>query len=198
MATKIRFAEPEDAAGVQAIYAPFVESTVISFENRPPSVAEMAERIAKISAQYPWLVCERDGAVVGYVYACEHRVRAAYRWAVDVTVYVSPAHQRRGIARGLYTSLFAILRQQGYMKAYAGITLPNAGSVGVHEALGFRPVAVYSRVGYKLGNWLDVGWWQLELQPQPGEPSEPVSIAALRDSPAIQAAILDGEKWLQH
>src|SRR5262245_14439698 len=112
MGTTIRFAEPHDAAGVRAIYAPFVESTAISFESISPSVAEMAERIAKSSAQYPWLVCERDGRLAGYVYACEHRVRAAYRWAVDVTVYVAPEEQRRGIARGLYTSLFAMLRQQ--------------------------------------------------------------------------------------
>ena len=143
MGARIRFAEPRDAAAIQAIYAPFCESTAISFELRPPSVDEMAERIAKISSQYPWLVCEIDGRMAGYVYACSHRERAAYRWAVDVTVYVDAAYRRRGVGRALYSSLLALLRQQGYSKAYAGITLPNPGSVGVHEAMGFVPVAVY-------------------------------------------------------
>ena len=141
---RIRFAEPSDAAAIQSIYAPNVASTAISFELVTPSVDEIAERIARISQQYPWLVFEVDGVVAGYVYACQHRERAAYRWAVDVTVYIDAAFRRRGIG-GRYTSLIALLGQQGYTRAYAGITLPNAGSVGVHEAVGFERVAVYPR-----------------------------------------------------
>jgi L-amino acid N-acyltransferase YncA len=193
----IRFAELRDAAAIQAIYAPFCEATTVSFEVRPPSVEEMAERIAQISQHYPWLVCERYGSVAGYVYACRHRERAAYRWAVDVTVYVAAEHQRLGIGRGLYTSLLAMLREQGYVKAYAGITLPNPGSIGVHEAVGFRPVAVYRQVGFKLGEWRDVGWWQKELQPPPEEPAEPVPIGALRHSAAIADAIAAGERLIR-
>src|SRR3990172_4326282 len=116
MGAKIRFAEPRDAAAIQAIYAPYCESTAISFETRPPSVEEMAARMAKISPQYPWLVCEIDGQVAGYVYAWQHRERAAYRWAVDVTVYVDAAHHRRGVGRARYASLIALLRQQGHPK----------------------------------------------------------------------------------
>ena len=164
MGERIRFAELSDAAAIQAIYAPNVRSTAISFELVPPSVEEMAGRIARISQQYPWLVCEVDGVVAGYVYACQHRERAAYRWAVDVTVYIDAAYWRRGIGRALYTSLIALLGQQGYTRAYAGITLPNAGSVGVHEAVGFERVAIYPQVGFKLGQWRDVGWWQLVLR----------------------------------
>lgn len=193
MAAKIRFAEPSDAAAIQAIYAPFCESTAVSFEARSPSVEEMAGRIAKISPQFPWLVCEIDGRVAGYVYACSHRERAAYRWAVDVTVYVDAAYHRRGVGRALYASLFELLRQQGYFKAYAGITLPNPGSVGVHEAVGFVPLATYPKVGYKLGEWRDVGWWQLSLRPETTDPTEPRPILEIRDLPAVSAAIAQGE-----
>jgi phosphinothricin acetyltransferase len=157
----------------------------------------MAARIATISAQYPWLVCELDGQIAGYVYACSHRERAAYRWAVDVTVYVDAAYRRRGVGRALYTSLLAMLRQQGYAKAYAGITLPNPGSVGVHEAVCFSRVAVYRGVGYKLGQWRDVGWWELVLQPEDADPPEPTPIRDIRDTPAILAALSDGEKLLR-
>lgn len=196
MSFAIRFAEPRDAAAVRAIYAPFCDGTAVSFESAPPSVEQIAERIETLSSTYPWLVAEIGGQVAGYVYACAHRERAAYRWAVDVTVYVNANHHRRGIGRALYTSLLAMLRAQGYFKAYAGITLPNPASVGVHEALSFKPVAVYRGVGYKLGQWRDVGWWQLELQPEVADPPEPRPIAALRDSPAIAAAIAAGQKLL--
>lgn len=197
MSVSIRFAEPGDAAAIQAIYAPNVESTAISFDLEPPSVEEMAVRMAKISSQYPWLVCEVEGVVAGYVYACQHRERAAYRWAVDVTVYVDAAYRRRGIGRALYASLLALVERQGYTKAFAGITLPNPGSVGVHEAMGFVPVAVYPKVGYKLGQWRDVGWWQLDLRNVAGEPAEPTSIRELSGTPAAASAIAKGEKLLE-
>lgn len=194
MSVCIRFAEPGDAAAIQAIYAPNVESTAISFELESPSVEEMAARIARISSQYPWLVCDVDGQVAGYVYACQHRERAAYRWSVDVTVYVDAAYRRRGIGRALYTSLLALVELQGYTKAFAGITLPNPGSVGVHEAVGFLPVAVYPKVGYKLGQWRDVGWWQIDLRSVAGEPAEPTPIRQLCDTPVAASAIAKGEK----
>jgi phosphinothricin acetyltransferase len=197
MGVRIRFAEPGDAAAIRAIYAPNVESSAISFELQPPTVEEMAARMAKISSQYPWLVCEIDGVVAGYVYACQHRERAAYRWAVDVTVYVDAAHHRRGVGRALYTTLVELLRQQGYFKAYAGITLPNPGSVGVHEAAGFGPVAVYPNVGYKMGQWRDVGWWQLQLRPETADPSEPVPIGTVRDLPAVTEAFARGESLVR-
>jgi len=194
MQVRIRFAEPGDAGAIQAIYAPYCEATAVSFEVRPPTVEEMVQRIEAISPQYPWLVGELDGRVAGYVYAYRHRERAAYRWVADVTVYVDSAYHRRGLGRAMYTSLLSMLRHQGYCKAYAGITLPNPASVGVHEALGFRPVATYEKVGYKLGRWHDVGWWQLELMLPQAEPPEPSPIAALRDSPSIAAALAEGER----
>jgi L-amino acid N-acyltransferase YncA len=199
MGGTIRFAEPRDAAAIQAIYAPNVAEAVISFEAVPPTVAEIAGRIAKITSQYPWLVAEHDGTVAGYVYACQHRERAAYRWAVDVTVYVDAAHRRKRVGHGLYTSLLTLLRMQGYAKAFAGITLPNPGSIGVHESVGFQQVSIFPKIGFKFGKWLDVGWWQAELQAFPGDPPEPKSIGDLRrdHSGEVAAALAAGEKLLR-
>src|SRR5262245_36184380 len=136
MATTIRFATPNDAAGILAIYAPFCVSTYVSFEIVAPTEQQMRERMAIVMAEYPWLVCDADGEVGGYAYASRHRERAAYRWAVDVAVYVAEAHRRRNVGSALYASLFGILREQGFIKVYAGITLPNAASVGLHESVG--------------------------------------------------------------
>jgi phosphinothricin acetyltransferase len=167
----VRHAEAaRDAAACAAIYAPYVEESVISFESEAPSVREMAGRIEAIGATHPWLVAERDGRVAGYAYASPHHPRAAYRWAADVTVYVDAAHQRAGVGRELYEALFELLRGQRLRIACAGITLPNVASVGLHEALGFVPVGVYRRIGWKDGSWHDVGWWQLELGALADEP----------------------------
>lgn len=175
---RIRRADPErDAAACAAIYAPHVTDGAASFEEVAPSAAQMAERITRLAPTHPWLVEERDGEVVGYAYACEHRPRAGYRWAVDVAVYVQRDHQREGVGRRLYEALLERLRAQGFRRACAGITLPNDASVGLHEALGFAPVGVYRRIGWKHGAWRDVGWWQIDLAPgdhsAPGEPSPP-------------------------
>lgn len=184
----IRLAENRDAPAIQEIYAPVVETTAISFETEPPSVEEIAGRIAKTLPAYPWLVDDEDGKIRGYVYASQHRTRAAYRWSVDVAVYVATDARRQGVGQRLYRPLFDLLRRQGYRSAWAGITLPNAGSVGLHEAIGFRPVGVYRNVGYKAGAWHDVGWWGLDLGGQPGEPGEPLSLAALGET-AIQDSL---------
>ena len=135
----------------------------------------------------------RDRRVLGYAYGSRHSERAAYQWSVDATVYVSPLAQRIGLGRGLYTSLFRILALQGYHKVYAGITLPNGASVGLHEAMGFKPVGIYRGVGYKLGSWHDVDWWQLSLQFESDEPPAPRSIQEIRSSRAVQEALEAGK-----
>jgi phosphinothricin acetyltransferase len=194
MTINFRLAKADDATSVLAIYAPYCDSSCISFETTAPTERQMRERIERIAEQYPWLVGELDGEVAGYVYASQHQERAAYRWAVNVAVYLSPQHHRRGLGRALYTSLFSILRAQGYFKAYAGVTLPNAASVGLHEAMGFQSVGVYRGVGYKHGRWLDVGWWELDLQPEILNPPEPLSFGSMRESAAVAAALADGER----
>ena len=170
----LRHADPaRDAAACAAIYAPYVSDTVISLEEVPPTPGEMRGRIERVAERYPWLIAEEDGVVAGYAYAGEHRERAAYRWASDVTVYVAAAQHRRGIGRALYTALFELLTRQGFYVLCAGVTLPNEASVGLHESLGFTPVGVYRRVAWKFGSWWDVGWWQLQLVPPSlGAPAE--------------------------
>ena len=171
----IRHADADrDAPACAGIYGPYVRDSAVSFEETAPTAQEIAQRIERIGATHPWLVAERDGRVVGFAYASAHRERAAYRWAADVTVYIDPAHHRRGIARQLYESLFPLLRQQQLHIACAGIALPNDASVRLHEALGFEPVGIYRSIGYKAGAWRDVGWWQLRLAAA-GEPVEPLT-----------------------
>jgi L-amino acid N-acyltransferase YncA len=171
----VRHADPErDAAAIAAIYAPSVLSGVASFEAEPPDEGEMARRIAEGSRSYPWLVTERDGAVAGYAYGSRHRSRAAYRWTVEVTVYVDGRRQRAGAGRELYSALLPLLARQRLHLAVAGITLPNDASVALHEAVGFQPVGVYREIGYKNGGWHDVGWWQAWLRSAGEDPEEPL------------------------
>jgi L-amino acid N-acyltransferase YncA len=170
----IRVATVADAEQVLAIYAPIVRDTFISFETAVPTVAEMAGRIERGLAAHPWLVFEDLGGVAGYVYAGVHQPRPAYRWSANVSVYIADRARRRGVGRELYRALFEILRRQGLHMAYAGVALPNPGSVGLHEAMGFRPIGIYPEVGHKLGDWRDVGWWSMELQQLGDPPAEPI------------------------
>jgi L-amino acid N-acyltransferase YncA len=130
----------------------------------------MAERIR---AAHEWLVAERDGKVVGYAYGGTHRTRTAYQWTVEVSAYVDRSLHRSGIGRELYGALFERLRQRGFRLLVAGITLPNDASVGIHEAMGFERVGVYKNIGWKAGQWWDVGWWQLDMGAPAGEPQPP-------------------------
>jgi L-amino acid N-acyltransferase YncA len=124
----------------------------------------------RIRAAHEWLVAERDGTIVGYAYGGRHRDRAAYDWTAEVSAYIDRSAQRAGVGRELYTELFRRLKERGFRLLVAGITLPNEASVGIHEALGFEPVGVYKNVGYKNGEWWDVGWWQLDLGAPEGGP----------------------------
>jgi phosphinothricin acetyltransferase len=156
-----------DAAACAAIYAPYVEDGPISFEEQAPDAVELAGRMG---ASHAWLVAEEGGDIVGFAYASPHRSRPAYRWSVDVSVYVAAGRQGEGHGRRLYEALFADLRERGFRVACAGITLPNEASVALHERLGFEPVGVYRGIGWKGGAWRDVGWWQLELSPGAEDP----------------------------
>jgi L-amino acid N-acyltransferase YncA len=177
----IRLARLDDGVAVAEIYRPYVESTVISFEVVAPSADEMGARIRDTLGRFPWLVCEEDGGVAGYAYASAHQTRAAYQWSVNAAVYVNRDSHRQGVGRRLYAALFPLLARQGFVNAYAGITLPNAKSVGLHEAMGFTLVGVYRNVGYKMGAWHDVGWWSLPLQSLPASPQLPVALPDMTD-----------------
>jgi L-amino acid N-acyltransferase YncA len=162
-----------DAAACAAIYAPFVDGSAVSFEEVAPTPEQMADRIATYSERYQWLVADKDGAVAGFAYAGTHRARAAYRWSVEVSVYVHAEHRGQGVGRQLYETLFPLLSRQGLTLAVAGITLPNDASVALHEAVGFQPIGVYGAIGFKAGAWRDVSWWQRRLaDPGDGIPPE--------------------------
>jgi phosphinothricin acetyltransferase len=197
MTVHIRLAQDLDADAIAGIYRPVVESTIISFEGDPPERAEMARRIHDTLRAYPWLVCEIDGRVAGYAYASAHRVRSAYQWSVDTSVYIDEGHRRCGVGRGLYDSLFAILAAQGYTNAYAGIALPNPASVAMHESVGFERIGVYQGVGYKLGRWCDVGWWQRSLRERPQSPRPPQAMAAVAQQPGWQELLRRGESLVR-
>jgi phosphinothricin acetyltransferase len=178
----LRHADPSrDAQACVAIYAPFVRGSAVSFEEEPPDALEMVARIESGQRTHPWLVAERDGGVAGFAYAGPHRTRRAYRWAADVSVYVDPAHHRRGLGRALYSALLDLLRRQRLHAACAGITLPNDASIRLHESLGFVPVGIYPQIGFKAGAWRDVGWWQLRLNDPPlgAAPPEPLGPQSL-------------------
>jgi L-amino acid N-acyltransferase YncA len=176
----VRHVDPaRDAAACLAIYAPYVTDTSVSFEEAVPTEPQFAAHIGATSERYPWLVVEDAGAVTGYAYATRHRVRAAYRWAVDVGIYVDSGRHRGGAGRALYGALFELLRRQRLQSAMAGITLPNEASIGLHRALGFEHVGTHRAIGWKAGAWRDVSWWQLQLTPGgpaagDGPPPEPL------------------------
>jgi phosphinothricin acetyltransferase len=176
----IRLASEADASKVAAIYAPYCTDSSVSFEEAAPTADVMWGRISATLERYPWLVYDDGGGEIwGYAYASRHRERAAYRWSAEVSAYVHPEKLRRGIGRALYTELFGQLVELGYYRAFAGITLPNPASVALHEKMGFVPVGIFRQIGYKRGEWHDVGWWQKELQPLSAEPADPRSLCEL-------------------
>ena len=186
---EIRPAQVEDGAAVAGIYGPYVRDTAVSFEADAPTSSVMTERIIATLPTHPWLVAERDGTVVGFAYAGKHSQRAAYRWTVDVTVYVGGDERRTGVGRRLYGALLTTLRLQGFRSAFSEIVLPNTGSVRLHEAMGFKHLGIHKDIGHKFGQWHDIGYWRLTLSEEPAPPDEPMPFAAFRQTPEFSKAI---------
>jgi phosphinothricin acetyltransferase len=161
----VRDAVAGDAPACRDVYAPYVTGTAVTFELEPPSVAEMARRIAEAQRQHAWLVLDDGGRVAGYAYGGPFMARPAYRWACSVSVYLEPGRRRTGAGRALYRALLDRLAGRGFRTALAGIALPNEASVGLHVAMGFEPAGTYRQVGWKGGRWHDVAWYQRRLGP---------------------------------
>ena len=159
----IRFATEADIPAILDIYGPYVLNTAISFEYSVPTSEEFTERFHGITAQFPWLVWEEDGRVLGYAYASYPFSRAAYRWVASASIYLAPAVQGKGIGRKLYAALEKLLTLQGYRKLYALITSDNPGSVRFHEALGYRFLAEFSDSGIKFQKLYSVVWMEKTL-----------------------------------
>ncbi len=163
----IRPACSADAPAIAAIYNPYITDSCVTFEEVPVTPADIAERMQQVQQQsLPYLVACRDGQVIGYCYATPWRVRSAYRFSVEVTVYLAHDVHGQGIGTALYKALLSQLTTAGYHLAIGGITLPNDKSVALHEKLGFSQVAHFSEVGFKQGAWRDVGYWQRKLAAQ--------------------------------
>ncbi|MBL7740772.1 MAG: N-acetyltransferase [Chitinophagaceae bacterium] len=175
----IRVAKPSDAKGILDIYAPYIRETSFTFETEVPVEEAFANRISSYLENWPWLVCETEGVIAGYAYGSRYRERAGYQWCVECSVYIHDDHLRTGAGKALYAHLFDILKLQGYRNVYAVINLPNERSVRFHESCGFKWFATYENVGYKLGKWKTVGWWQLILNEYDHEPVPPVKFSEL-------------------
>ncbi len=181
----IRVATRDDASGMLEIYAPFILNSGITQETEVPSVENFQQRVISNLEERPWLVCEINNQVGGYAYAGKHRERKGYQWCTEPSVYISEKYFGFGIANALYVSLFDILKIQGYVNAYAVITLPNERSITFHKKFGFEYLTTYKKIGYKLGQWHDVGWMQYEINPHKEDPEDPIKF------PLIDKAVVD-------
>ncbi|REJ79176.1 MAG: N-acetyltransferase [Acidobacteria bacterium] len=157
----IRQATREDAGQVAEIYNYYVTQTHHTFETEPVDESEMGSRIERSGSEYPFLVAEADGVVVGYAFAAQFKLRQAYEHSAEVSIYVRNDAKQKGIGTRLYDRLFDELAETLTHAYIAGIALPNDASIRFHEKLGFKKVAHFEEVGYKLGRWIDVGYWEL-------------------------------------
>jgi L-amino acid N-acyltransferase YncA len=185
----IRLVEDGDYAGMLAVYAPSVINTPITFEYEVPSLEDYTERIKKIASHYPCLVCLHNGEIAGYAYGSVHRVKIAYQWSTESTIYVADKFHGTGIARALYHSLLSVLELQGFVNVYAGVTIPNAKSERFHLAMGFAEIGVFEKIGYKLGKWHDLKFFEMYLMEHSANPVPPVSIGEVKDSKEFKEII---------
>ncbi|SRR5258705_860461 len=192
----LRLAKNSDADLILNIYAPYIKETSFTFETEVPSTAEFAKRIRSYLDNWPWLVCEMDGKIAGYAYGSKYRERTGYQWCAECSVYVQDNFHRKGVGKALYTALIEILRLQGFRNLYAVINTPNDRSVAFHEQMGFKYFAGYEKVGYKLGKWKNVGWWQLQLNEYIMEPAPPIKFSEI-DQQTVLLVLRSAEIFLK-
>ena len=187
----LRIGDRTDADAIAAIYRPYVETTAITFEEEPPDSDAIAQRIETTMRQYPWFVAETDGQILGYAYAGSIRKRSAYRWATELSIYLDQDVRGRGIGTALYTALLETLERQGFKRCYGVLTLPNPESVSFHESFGFTRTAVFSNMGYKLGEWHDVAWYERSFNTQRDETTSPIPFSVCRDEPWVNEVLTE-------
>jgi L-amino acid N-acyltransferase YncA len=193
MSPIIRLAERRDVQGILEIYAPFILHTAVTFEEIVPDEESFWKRIQEIMTELPYLVCEINGRIAGYAYASGYRSRASYRWTKEVSVYVHPDFHRKKIGHALYTSLNEMVRYQGIADLLAIITMPNESSVAFHEHFGYVKCGEFSKVGYKLNAWQNVGWFELFLQNENEAPRDRIlQFDEIIGLPVFQDAIQKG------
>ncbi len=190
---KFRFAKECDSAALLAIYKQYINS-VITFEYTLPTVEEFAERIKNIGTDYPYLVCEENGKIIGYAYAHRHMERAAYQWNAELSVYLDADNTSHGIGKRFYRMLFDILRLQNVKTVYGCVTLPNQKSESLHESLGFARIGIYHQAGYKNGAWRDICWFEKKIAPHAAEPLPWVSIRTI-EKEKLERILNDTEQY---
>ncbi|MES2560175.1 MAG: N-acetyltransferase family protein [Bacteroidota bacterium] len=192
----IRSIEAKDIPEACAIYAYYVTLTAVSFEYSAPSETEFLERVRTTTEEFPWLVCMEHERVIGYAYAHKHRLRDAYQWSPESTIYISPDFHTKGIGSILYNTLFEILKAQGYYTVFAGVALPNEKSVGIHQRMGFEEIGIFKNVGYKNGKWHDTRWFQLSLQEPGSHPTVPSKYPAIKESRQVKEMLHNANQQL--
>ncbi len=185
----IRLITKNDADEVLSVYKYYVDNTVVSFEYEAPTKDEYTQRIITNTEKYPWLVCLHNNKIIGFAYASTHRYRTAYLWSPESTIYFAPDFHTKGIGRIIYETLFLLLKLQGYYNVFAGITLPNEKSVGLHRALGFKEVGIFKNIGYKHGNWHHTHWFQLDLAEHILNPPTPKKFNEVITTPVFQSIL---------
>ena len=188
---RLRIANPDDSEAIAQIYRPYVEETAITFEEEPPGPDVIAQRIETRLRTHPWFAAEADGRIIGYAYAGPIRKRDAYRWATELSVYVDRDVRSRGIGTMLYDALLGTLDRQGFERAYGVLTLPNPESVAFHESFGFERAALFPEMGYKLGSWHDIAWYERPLGDRTNDPERPIPFSTCRDEPWLEAKLRD-------
>ncbi len=192
----IRLIDKYDTAAALGIYKPYVENTAITFDYDTPSIAGFSEKIDTITAEYPWLVCMHGDEMAGYAYASRHRAKTAYQWSPESTIYLAPEFYGKGIAKALYSTLFSLLRLQGYFNVYAGVTIPNEKSERFHKAMGFEELGIFTKIGFKLGRWHDTKWLQLHLAEHIDNPALPAPIAEVRNTDEFNKIMEEANRLL--
>ena len=195
MSARIRFADPErDAAGILAVYAPYIRETAITFETEVPALPAFAQRVAGICAEFPYLVLEVDGELAGYAYAHRQAERAAYAWNAELSIYLAGKWCGKGLGAPLYRLLESLLAMQGYVNLYGVITASNAGSIRLHEKLGYRQTGLHEKTGWKFGQWHDVAW--LHKRVREGEPGTILPLSAL-DPAQVEREIAAAQREIE-
>ena len=195
MSARIRFADPaRDAAGILAVYAPYIRETAVTFETEVPAPDAFTARVAGICADFPYLVLEVDGELAGYAYAHRQAERAAYAWNAELSIYLAGKWRGKGLGAPLYRLLERLLTMQGYVNLYGVITASNAGSIRLHEKLGYRQTGLHEKTGWKFGQWHDVAW--LHKRVREGEPGTILPLSAL-DPAQVEREIAAAQREIE-
>ena len=193
---KIRLANENDYASILKIYEPYITETTITFDYKVPSMSDFGSKLDNIKKTFPLLVCEIEGLVAGYAYMSRFREREAYDWSIESSIYIKPSYHGKNIGKALYFSLVELSKMLGYCNIYGVVTMPNIKSEKLHESFGFKTIGVTHNVGYKLGKWLNVKWYELNIKEYSNQPEKPKLIGEIANTSEFNTIIEKAEKMM--